>query len=279
MKSNRNHGRDHRLPGVILSCLSIAALVLPCFLVQAAEISISGTVALPSGTAPAGGISVQISAQQVTSKPYWVPGAQCWLTIPEGRRSTAYSLTVEDGADLAWRVEYFHDMHRYVEKGYYTASGTTWNRHDAAQLAGGQDHTGIDLTLLVGNTISGTVRLVSGTAPAGGISPTINIDNIQGEPWEGCVTFASLEQGESSVPFSVVVPIDTTASWRIEYWCWQGQCEHGFYSDKGLGQDPSRATLLAGGRDHTGIQLILDRRRFPWSQFLPIILERKKRSR
>jgi len=242
--------------------------------------TISGNCSLPQGeSAPIGGTSVQVSAYQVLNMPYWVSGTQCRVTIPEGENSTSYSMTVIDSADLAWRVEYFHDDHQYVQNGYYTGSGTTWNRNDAAQLPGHQDHNNVNLALLIGNTISGTVRLATGTAPVGGVSPTIIADNINGEYWEGGFGFATIDEGESSVPFSVVVPINVNASWRIEYWCWSSQCKRDFYRDGGYTADSSQATLLAGGQDYTGIQLILDRHRFPWNQFLPIIINGMKRSR
>jgi len=237
--------------------MKIILLIITCgFLLgpagSALSATISGTVSLPGGaTAPAGGIDVDVSAFNIND-PNYDDFYSVSVTIAPGTSSKAYSIPVSDDTNASWEVYYYYWGGEYVQGGYYSINGTTWDYSAKTLLPGGQDHPDIDLVLLTGNTISGTVSLPSGdTAPAGGIDVDIRCG------W-GSVS-VSIEVGNSSAPYSMTVRDDTTASWEVDYQLWEGgkYIPNGYYSATGTTWDNSGVTLLPGGQDHPDINLVL----------------------
>ena len=216
---------------------------------------ISGVVSLPAGdVAPVGGLLVDVNIQDVTFYSTFV-GTQ--VLINAGTNSATYSVIVpSDFVD--WQVEYYcGGCGDYIENGYYNSTGTQSNSNSAEQLTGGSDHTNIDLELLASNTISGTISLPNGElAPIGGFFVDVNIsDSPNFSNYYGTSVF--IDEGQNSAPYSVKIASDNSLQWQVDYYC--GGCgdylENGYYNSAGTEFDFINAELLAGGVDHTNIDL------------------------
>ena len=218
---------------------------------------ISGTVSLPSGTA-ADDISLSISiCFYNTTYNYWDCNAPGSITISSGSNSEDYAVRVPDDSGKSWKVGYSYWGSDYLHHGYYSSSGTTWNQDDATQLSGGQNHSNINLTLLQGNQISGTISLPNGqTAPNGGINISINTNNTNGGGYGS--TSVTISEGSDSAPYTLRVPDITNASWRVSYgYGGSDYLQQGYYSTSGTTWNQDDATALSGGQDHTNINLTL----------------------
>ncbi len=239
--------------------MQIILLIFTCGLLlcpagSALSATISGTISLPGGvTAPAEGIYVDINANDQNSNGW----GNCSVTIEEGQPSATYSISVPDDTNASWTISYYYSGDDYLQNGYYSSSGTTWDSSSGTLLPGGQDQPGINLVLLTGKTISGTVSLPSGDiAPAGGIDVDIYASNQNGSGYG--YSYVTIAEGASSATYSMIVPDDTTASWQVSYAYWRSEyVQFGYYSSNGTTGDSSVATLLHGGQDHENINFVL----------------------
>ncbi|MDO9042233.1 MAG: hypothetical protein Q7U64_07820 [Desulfocapsaceae bacterium] len=221
--------------------------------------TISGTVSLPAGhVAPSGGVTVEVTPLTVND---W--GSIYYATIAEGESSTSYSLIVPTIADARWYISYrYAGNEPYVSGGYYNATATTWNYNQLTLLAGATDHANINLTLLSGNTISGTVSLPAGqVAPSGGlnfsISATISAFEFDSLSYS-CGYSVTIPEGESSINYNIIVPTVTGEKWRIQYFITQQNelySSVGYYNDTATTGNYIQATLLAGATDHAAINM------------------------
>ncbi|WP_456446995.1 S-layer homology domain-containing protein [Thiolapillus sp.] len=218
---------------------------------------ISGTLTLPPGeVAPAGGVSVTVGYLDSLNETGTVV-----FNIPSGASSTSYSITVPTNPPGDWRIYYLCDhCGVYVRKGYYAATGTTWDIDAATWLSDGVDHTGIDLNLLPAYEISGTLYL-PGTdlAPAGGIWLDVQTWDKSGGAGSFGDNLAFFAEGTHSTSYTAVVPQVDAASWIVGYVCWDcgTYVNNGFYATTGTTWDPGVSTLVAGDSDHAGIDLTL----------------------
>ena len=216
--------------------------------------TISGIVSLPSGrTAPEGGMSVSFYAynQNDQSDMYW---GTAFIATGEG--SASYTLIVAPDAGASWQLRYnYWGEGTYLQQGFYSTAGTQWQSEQATLLRGGTNHDGIDLALLTGNTISGTV-----SRPAGSTAPGeyvyVYADNRNGSViWSA--TF--LEAGAASGSYALIVPTDAGFSWAVHYTYGGSEAylQTGYYSSDGTQWRYDKATLLQGGAHYSGINLIL----------------------
>jgi hypothetical protein len=227
-------------------------------LILMAANTISGTISLPgSDIAPSGGVYIQVSAlDQNGSEPY----AYFSTTIPEGESSEAYTLTVPSDASSQFQIHYdYWQGNSYLRKGYYSTTGTQWNSNLATTLSGGTDYSTIDLTLLTGNTISGTIALPGvDIAPPGGVYIQVSALDQNGS---GAYAYFSttIPEGESSTAYMLTVPSDANANFQINYDYWQDNSylRDGYYSTTGTQWNSNLATTLSGGTDYSTIDLTL----------------------
>ncbi len=215
--------------------------------------TISGTVTLPSGTAPAGGTAVSIAVEGSEN------GNYVDIAIPTGSSSAPYSINkILPDTSTPLKVSYSYSGSDYLLAGYYSAAGTTWDSSESDLLSGGQDHSGINMTLLTGSVISGTISLPSGTAPAGGIDVNISYFSADGDE-EIIAGFVSIAAGSSSMPYSITVPQNAPAGLHIAYKHLYGgnYLSTGYYSDSGTTWDPDAARSLPAGLSLSDINLTL----------------------
>lgn len=216
--------------------------------------TISGTISLPDNQlAPADGLSFNVNFMDGNT------GYGTWVTIPADANASDYTISLPADANAAWQVSYsYWGGGIYLDQGYYSQEGTQWQSELADLLPGGATYNDVDLTLLVANTISGTVYLPEGqTAPEGGMYVDVSASNQNGSGYGSATAY--IEYGQSNGPYTLTVPPDDTASWRVSYSYWgDGVFLHdGYYSEDGTLEDSGGATLLAGGDNYTGIDLTL----------------------
>lgn len=224
--------------------------------------TISGTVSLPAGhVAPSGGVTVGVTSWNQTANDW---GSIYYATIAEGESSASYSLIVPTIADARWYIYFWYDGNEpYVNRGYYNATATTWNYNQLTLLAGATDHANINLTLLSGNTISGTVSLPAGqVAPSGGlnfsISATISAFEFESLSYYSYACSVTIPEGESFINYNIIVPTVTGEKWRIQYSIpLQNELYSsvGYYNDTATTGNYIQATLLAGATDHAAINM------------------------
>jgi hypothetical protein len=203
--------------------------------------TISGRITLPAGTvAPAGGVSGGITIKLNGSN---INGID--FSIPEGNSSAVYSLTVPvNAAGSGYTVNYWVGGTGYVGRGFYSKSGTVMDSNSASIVdVSGGDASGIDLTLIAGNIVSGTIYLLGG-APAGGLSGWLGVNNGA----EGSSFNFSIPEAGISEDYSVTVPVNATGS-RYTVNCFlfnggSGYVENVYYSVGGTVTDEKLASLV-----------------------------------
>lgn len=182
--------------------------------------TISGTLNLPNGqTAPAGGIQSLIVLFTVN-----LPVSTLAVNsfIAEGQSSDDYQAMIPDDASETWEVGYIcNACEDFLSVGYYNSLATNTTaelRIDAEDLPGNQNSSDIDLTLLNGHTISGTLSVPNAPTEAEGIQITMSArdDNDLTNNVSQAITIA---QGATSAPFELLIPLEESADWRIRYEC------------------------------------------------------------
>ncbi|MCZ7599537.1 MAG: VCBS repeat-containing protein [Gammaproteobacteria bacterium] len=146
-----------------------------------------------------------------------------------------------------------------MQAGYYAEDGTTSNFAEAARFSDSTDHTGVDIHLLEGEQISGSVNLPLGyTAPPGGIGVSLD---IRGDDWFGS-QWVTIDEAQNSASFDVTAPATVGDSFHVTYYlsCPDSGCggnfvRQGYYGDTNTVFRKSQATLLASGTAHTDLQI------------------------
>ncbi|WP_456378600.1 hypothetical protein [Thiolapillus sp.] len=219
---------------------------------------ISGSFTLPAGqVAPAEGLQVQIQAYDVGLGNY---GGS--FSIPEGQTSVSYGIAVPIDSLAQWQIQYhfgyqFYSNLAVPQEGYYTPSGTTWDKGAATLLPGGQDHGNVHLTPPAPRQIRGNISLPPGeVAPAGGITVRIHSRSFSNNP---AYTQVIIPEGAFSAAYSLQVPTDSSDQIEI-YYSYAGDMPYlpkAYYSNSGSVENQEQATLLAGGSDHDNIDFAL----------------------
>ncbi len=233
--------------------------------------SVSGSITMPSGTgsAPAGGLDVKIYARQEPLGGYSMNHV---FTIPENQNSVPFLLTVPDDPAMNFVVRYSCEssaecQSRYVSNGFYrsgVSGNTVESSVNAQQFIANTARLGLDMVFLTGASISGSISLPSGVAPAGGVSiHVIAIDTNGGSL--NCVDKVVIPAGTNTIDYRLNCSNDNSASWRVHYFCnslvTPAACADYFnlayYSDTGTVAAAGDATPLAGGVGHSNINMTL----------------------
>jgi len=237
---------------VLLSLLFFTFLT--GYATSALTAQITGSILLPSGQAPVGGLEIDIEAYDDVSG----DSVSTSVTLEEGSSSKAYTLYINDNANASWLINYSYSGNDYLKYGYYATNGTTWDENGSTLLTGGGNHSGIDMTLLKGNTITGTISLPSGQqAPAGGLGIGIKAFYEDYSDVAGSSSMI-IPEGSSSGTYTMQVPDDTNAAWRIKYLAGSSDyLQDGYYVTNGTTWDQNSATSLSGGQDYSDINMTL----------------------
>ncbi|MCB2173741.1 hypothetical protein KQH41_00590 [bacterium] len=233
---------------------------------------IGGDIRLPGGhSVPSGEImEVKIEATNL-SRPELV-GYTTTITIPALGTQEAYSLPVPSESTAQWRVHYFYNDtdNSYARSGFFQSETvTTWKSELATPLDGSTSHLTTHMTLLLLNSISGTIAPPGTTAAPEDLEIRIIAKDAGTEG--GATPEASpivIENGSTTPEdYTIYVPVDPDANWRIEYEYLgdAGYLPKGYY---GRDTDTSSSItvwnaeddelyLVPGGTDTTGIELTL----------------------
>lgn len=231
----------------------VVTLLLALPALSGADNTISGSVSLPSGTAPAGGLQIGVYAvnQNGLEEPKKIS-----VSIAAGQTTVSYTLTVPSVDSARWLIYYIYPGgEAYVRNGYYSQAGTLWQPKPATLLPGGANRGNINLTLLTGKTISGFVSLPFGNAPADGLYVVVTAADIQSQYVS---TSCIIPGGQASGFYWLRVP-DAEASWQVSYFYagTEAYARAGYYSTAGTQGKPVQATRLPGGNDYGNINLTL----------------------
>lgn len=256
---------------IILIISVIASFSLQTSIVASENRLITGTISLPNGdVAPIGGIGLYIGAITIGTEEQY--STNTYVMIPEGTNSVTYSLQVIDKPTGGYAVDYWFDTYQkhdrgYVEQGYYTPSGTIWNGHFCIPISvNGSDVSNINLTILQGVKISGTLSLPSGmVAPKGGINVNVSIVNDNGTPGNdqdnySRGSFNTIIEGSSSINYSIAIPSDMPGESSVFYGIDRvlGLKVNGYYNINGTVPDISSITpIVVGSDDITNINFVL----------------------
>ena len=185
--------------------------------------TITGTVFLPSGTAPAVGLTYSVSAQTVNA-----PIATLTVgsnLIAAGNASQTYKVTIPNDNSEDWTIGYIctdgGHCDNFLPFGFRKSGATNdtvENVADADSLAGNIDSPGQDMTLLEGFSISGTLSVPAAVTQASGLTVNIGVqdDNNASTTFETIVT---IPQNETSIDYLVTVSLDAGADWALKYSC------------------------------------------------------------
>lgn len=230
--------------------------------------TISGTVFLPSGTAPASGIPIRVGAIDTQNGNL---GGFRTFTVAENTNSVDFRISVTEDNLAAWRISASCDASSNpslcASLNYFTSfydadafNTTTDSVSDADSLPGGQDHANINITLLSGLTISGLLIIEDGFfAPAGGLTVSVSVQDSAGG---GVSLFKDIfiAEGLTSAPFSFAVPNSDT-DWWLLYSCRSEvpACDEftsfGVYDSGSPGMTSfnlNESETLPGGINHSG---------------------------
>ncbi len=236
--------------------------------------TISGTLTLFGGqTAPAGGIVFGVAVEASDLSPFFSETVQ----IAEGQNSVPYSVKAVSDPSETWEVRHScsNDCNGNTINGYFVSQAqTSPTQADATELAGGQDHTQIDMTTLPSFLITGTVFLPNGElAPNGGFSVSVDaIDRVNGGFSSANVTIL---EGENSADYQLTINNDANAVWTVRYSCrsntnCMGKLDSAFHVGSAVGTGEGVAVQFLGAQNHSGVTLtVLDANTISGTVFLP----------
>ncbi len=213
--------------------------------------AISGTVRLPSGTAPKGGIEVEIFVNDDKDNDNYKDDINgiIRVTIPEDQSSAEYTIIVapSDKYTMEYRID---PKYLYFSNGFYqTSTKTAYDREQAVEVNGTGNLTGIDMTLIPVKLIMGTISLPQDySIPEGGVTGFIaaligkNTEDEADDRWRG--TGFEIKNG-TSTEYTIAVP----AEWNnlsIELWSDAPELVNctTFYSENGSVFYQEAATLI-----------------------------------
>ncbi len=232
----------------------------------------SGNISLPSGSAPAEGVDVNVTIRQVGGN---LRGGLS-VTIQPGETSAEYKATLPSLDTGSYTIKYdcpgpsattFSQfcVNNFLAEGFYNGNepGNTVETVSLAQnLPGNISLSGLDMQLLTGFSISGNLSIASGAVSEDTTFTMVATDFVNNNPPVRIAV--SIDQGQASTQYALSIPSDTLARWRVEYFCGASdiacsQFLRGFYdADDPVDTttlSPGEADTLNGGQDHSGINL------------------------
>lgn len=217
-------------------------------------LTIKGTLSLPFGTAPTGGLSVDLFVKDDDNESIV---SQTSAMIPGGSSTVSYTFVLPTYIEAKWLISYLYLGDEYINIGHYADTGTVMSEDEASLLQGARFHTNINFSLIGTNIIEGDVVLNEGVAAQGGIDLYVSAVSIGGGfgTWKN---FIEVLEGENTASYSIRVPAEDNTSWRVKYsFVGDLTTRPGYYSLTGTVVDVNKASLLSGGFDYSDIDMTL----------------------
>ncbi len=223
--------------------------------------TLSGTITLDA-VAPVGGLRITVNARNLTNN----NTIAATVDFADGETSKLYSVPIPpDAVDWVLIFDCVTEIAcaDYVDRAYYNSSATNdlvYSEGDAEEITGGASVSNLDVYYEGSPHISGALSLSQGVAPVGGLEFLISaLDPIKLIRIDG--TFI-MDEGESTLTYDIVVPLDSTLNWRMEYDCRESSTplcsevtDRGYYdaSSGNTIEDELLASTLLGGLNHANI--------------------------
>jgi len=149
-------------------------------------IRFSGSLISPAGPAPAEGIDTQVF---VSSTDFSI-SQNIRFSIEEGQSDVDFSFTMPEGENLDYRVRYQCDpttsssgicSSLFLGNGFYQSNvvgNAVSDSADAELLVGNQSYTNLDMTLISGASISGTISRLLSTSTANPVAFFILVNAV-----------------------------------------------------------------------------------------------------
>lgn len=184
--------------------------------------TIEGTIRLPDAATESVDIPISLGALYLPSEGQYATTLSGsypkTVILPSMTNSIPYELSLPSACSETpgnYLIGYNQDNNNYVHFGYFHHSGTVGMISNSELLAPGESHTGINLELIRGNEISGTISLPNGAAaPAEGLP--ITLGTLQ-EPNGLYHTTVIIAPDATSVPYSIRVAPDVGNA-ALSYW-------------------------------------------------------------
>lgn len=245
--------------------LSVVAPLADVDLTMLNGFTIGGTLTVPAAI-PTGGMNLRFRASESSN-----PAIQHEISVSAmaGGTEVPYSIKIPTDEALNWRVSYNCDESStplacapYLNRGYYNSTGTTPTSSSAEILAGGMSHIPVNMTMLEGGTIAGTLSLQFGNAPLGGLSFSVRATNVSGSGGN-FVTQVIIAEGTNSTTYAISIDDDVSRQWQISYNCSEtitSACanydDSAYFAGPGMmTTDPNQAVSLTGMESYSGIDL------------------------
>lgn len=224
---------------------------------------ISGVISLPDGMlAPQNGLNVNLSVQEFQGIYDWSEITYKSVVIPAGSSSISYSIAIAPGS-AASRVEYYvWDIKGLpiVRNGYYGIRGTTALENEALPIdAGFSDRNGIDIKLIKGKVLSGSIIVPSDpNLQVNNLSGSINVDEkVGGQSFQRLLN-SYLDFGNASnntLAYSIIVPeyVDEAIVYTDLYsTAGSNILRYAYYNTTGSVVYPEDAEIIALGASDKG---------------------------
>lgn len=161
---------------------------------------------------------------------------------------TPYILEIPTDPDAAWEISYScQNCPEFLEKGFYSTTAPGNYKTEATILAGGQNHANVDISLIRGVELSGSIGYPGmETAPADGLTVLLQIEETTNnrEPFSRIL---NIPAGANASSWALRVPDDPSDTWRIRYSCFScdGFVTTGYYAIPEAQVAPASATLVS----------------------------------
>ncbi|MCX7747875.1 MAG: S-layer homology domain-containing protein [Clostridia bacterium] len=184
---------------------------------------ITGKIALPDqDIAPVGGISIKLIVVGKKDISHAISYTSV-LTIPEGQRDLEYSVKIASEEGYEYAVGYSIDSNsrvnsKYIKNGYFKDGGMTAYMDKATYLTEKSVLSDINMQVIKGKLISGTVSLPAGEkAPEEGIKVDVFINNVRGLVIDELSSKIIIPAGSDSVEYLLAVPGEDEDKYSICY--------------------------------------------------------------
>ncbi len=197
---------------------------------------ISGTISLTKGTAPYGGLNINLYADN--SKDNGTTN----IVIPEGISSVPYTVYVPEGTNYKVRYNFNSANEMFLYPAYYNAEKGSVRDITEADILDltAENKTGININIIPMYLISGTVTLPEGTvAPTGGIRVDVSAYSSKDRITK---SFTVLEKN-NGVDYKLFVP--TGYSYKLQYIISNTNYLSGYYNVGGTVLNESDAGLIS----------------------------------
>ena len=213
------------------------------------NVKLSGEIYLPNDMiAPEGGIGVNLSLVKKLNENNWQGISNTTRVIEAGSNATFYNLSIPaDEMDSEYILQYYltNEPVGFINKGFYNVQGTVSRQEQSTIIIPSiNDNNNVDINLLEGKVLSGTISLPNGeTAPTGGMNIAVYAGTEtkttdKHSKYFSYSTSICIQEGQNSATYNITVPWESTpVAYKINYSFWNNEgtryISQGYYNSNG----------------------------------------------